>query len=579
MSPPMSEFRDLVELAKSKGRTEWLPTALLAGIKTPPDAVEAGVDWDAKSWNHAWSRLPRTVPESSVVGDLDLCPTSTRDDLPVTYSYKKASFKRALEVTETADGRAAALSALDNDVYANSTKKPRDAVWSTWQQLCKAWGLPHLPVTEINVRCVGASLKQGAYSSAANVYAVAKVEHIRQLGYVVSPTAELMIKDCVRSITRGLCRSRAKVTFFLEDIPLLEWPQKPHLMSPPAPNSVAAGWNIQNLVVIGTWFMFRGIEVANARLCDLQLQGPRQTKCEHHKNLRCSIFFKVSKVDSAGDGVTRVLGCCCQDDDHSGLCPVAAAIELLEWHKSKESSQQSPLFPSSSGLVLTKHELVGLMEQVRTAVGYHLSDPTEGKPSQVAQEHLLRTAGAQYLARQCVEISVIKLAGRWKSNAVEKYIQDAPLLMMSKVFSLKRSLPPGAPSCLDPTNPCSQSEVGGLGDTTGLLSCAALHSAIEQLTVDLPRGKPSLDPAIKDIDAVRNEASACLHLWKEVTDGSCDKSTTRCGWCPSPLRSLEGKLSQLVGWRCPRCFKDAALSLQEEVDEVSDTDGESDVEE
>ncbi len=90
-----------------------------------------------------------------------------------------------------------ALTALDGDVYGNSSKKPRNALWNTWIQLYKAWHVPHLPVTEVNVRFVAASLKAGSYSSAANIFSVAKVEQVQQLGCTISPTAELMIRDAL----------------------------------------------------------------------------------------------------------------------------------------------------------------------------------------------------------------------------------------------------------------------------------------------------------------------------------------------------------------------------------------------
>ena len=46
-------------------------------------------------------------------------------------------------------------------------------------------------------------------------------------------------------------------------------------------------------------------------------------------------------------------------------------------------------------------------------------------------EHVFRVSGAQFLSRRNVQVYLIQLLGRWGSDAVFRYIQEAPLSLTS----------------------------------------------------------------------------------------------------------------------------------------------------
>ena len=68
------------------------------------------------------------------------------------------------------------------------------------------------------------------------------------------------------------------------------------------------------------------------------------------------------------------------------------------------------------------------------------TDPTEHETTEVGQ-HILRVAGAQMLARARLPLSTIQLIGRWGSEAVKRYTQEAELTTSDTVASaVARSL-------------------------------------------------------------------------------------------------------------------------------------------
>ena len=72
---------------------------------------------------------------------------TSRPDLPVVHARGRGSMKRALDRTITNDEDQLIID-LENDMYAQSSKKPREALWKTWCVMASAWNLPPVPLTE-----------------------------------------------------------------------------------------------------------------------------------------------------------------------------------------------------------------------------------------------------------------------------------------------------------------------------------------------------------------------------------------------------------------------------------------------
>ena len=130
-------------------------------------------------------------------------PATTRPDLFVVQIRGRGSMKRALDRTITNDEDQLIID-LENDMYAQSSKKPREALWKTWCTMASAWNLPPVPLTEELVLKVGASFKAGQYRSPHNYFCRAIQEHRSLTKTNPSYFLQQLIKNTARSIVRGM---------------------------------------------------------------------------------------------------------------------------------------------------------------------------------------------------------------------------------------------------------------------------------------------------------------------------------------------------------------------------------------
>lgn len=368
--------------------------------------------------------------------------TARRADFPaIQTSRGRGSMKRVHEALATDLGRSSALAAFDADEFANSTKAPRQAKWNTWVRLVSAWGLEPLPLTPAVVRAAGASMKLGHYRNPEQYFSRAKQEHVAQ--FDASPSAATLqaIKRAIASVTRGVGPPSRKDGFCLE---LLEphTPRGPlstlHQLTSWSQLPADAALDPIRMSVLGGWFLTRGIELAAAEAHHLALDMNRNT---------VTFFLPVSKTDTAGVGAHRAHGCCCSRTPRlpgapgrHGLCPFHTALDYMTDLKSffgtawLDSKARRPLFPDRLGRFLSKAAVVAAVRQAAHLAGEVLvAHGPDGSERQRFSEHALRVAGAQMLARHHVELYIIQLIGRWGSQAILRYVQEAPLLHSSSI--------------------------------------------------------------------------------------------------------------------------------------------------
>ena len=136
-------------------------------------------------------------------------PTS-RPDLPVVHTRGRGSMKRALDRT-VANNDDQLIIDLEEDMYAQSSKAPRVALWKTWCTMAQAWNLPPVPLTEELILKVGASFKAGQYRSPQNYFSRALQEH-RNLTKNNPPFfIQQLIKNVQRSLLEGWDPPRSKI--------------------------------------------------------------------------------------------------------------------------------------------------------------------------------------------------------------------------------------------------------------------------------------------------------------------------------------------------------------------------------
>ena len=481
-----------------------------------------------------------------------------RSDHPVLQYTVRGSRTAVATALATEGGRRRALAAVDRDVYAASSRAPRDSLWSTWVFIATSWGEAPLPVTPAVIRLVAAGLKSGGYRSCEQYFSRARQEHLRVLGVPVDAAAEQAFRDFGRSVERGAGPSELKDGFRLEDLaPFVAIPSAEGAASA-AEGCCLAPWA---LTVLGTWWVCRGIELSAAEAADVELDQDKRT---------VSWSLPVSKRDPQARGESRQHGCCCATPALAPLCPfhlMAAYLQLLQTvfgASFRLPARRMPLFPSAAGMVLTKAATV---EAVRSCIAQAGEPLTRVDGMGVARqrfgEHALRVSGAQALARGGMELYLIQLFARWGSSAVGRYVQQAPLAHQAGVAGKVAS----ALSLLAVSQAVDEvrsqvSEQGLL--TTALQERLALPTlpsaaALEQLSARLAllerRAGPLASPTSAVPETVLNLDSRCLH--RVLTDTAvCQPAhwVTYCGWAFGVRPHRRASAAVDAASRCERCF-------------------------
>ena len=128
------------------------------------------------------------------------------------------------------------------DQYANNTWNTWDSRWNLWTRLAQQWGLPPLPIMTDLVNAIGASLKQGRYRSAPQVFSMARQQHVTLVKHSSSRRSGASNVDSDHSLSRT--PSPWKTWRRLLAILILDPYHPIGLMTPttaPSPPSFAAG--------------------------------------------------------------------------------------------------------------------------------------------------------------------------------------------------------------------------------------------------------------------------------------------------------------------------------------------------
>eukprot|EP00971_Amphidinium_carterae_P331729 6465494-Amphidinium_carterae.1 len=192
---------------------------------------------------------------------------------------------------------------------------------------------------------------------------------------------------CKRSMLRGRGPPKRApeilTRHFKGDESLTSWP-KDHLINPLVSWSVACNW------------LLREAEVAALDFEDISVEGSI-----------AKLLIRGSKTDIAQEGVYRARACCGLPRCHR-FCPWAAVVQLL-----RVTRLGQPLFPTRSGYRLSKRAMVDGWRSLLV----------EGAP--VLTGHSARRSGAMALLRRGYSLDAIKFLGRWSSDAVAAYVNEA----------------------------------------------------------------------------------------------------------------------------------------------------------
>ena len=480
-----------------------------------------------------------------------------RQDHPVVRASAGGRLDLALAAASTADSRAEALKELHEDMYAASGRNSRDSIWTTWCTIAQAWRIAPLPLTAELVTKMCASFKKGQYRSPQQYVSRARLEHVRTTRRSPSPAAKLAIKDCLRSARRGIGPAALKDAIRFEDIgrsaQYLKVGHKPSAPEGAAIDPVA-------LTVLGTWWFTRGIELSAAKTSHVRIMP---------SNMTAAWSLPASKTDIEAHGEERIHGCCCAEGHQEPLCPYHVMVQYLEVLKGRfgedalQAERELPLFPCTQGRPLSKAAVRNAVRETIAATGAPLTRRgPDGKEKDRFGEHVMRVMAAQFLARRRVDLYRIQLLARWGSDAVLRYVQDAPLAVQEEISSEVML----SPTLRDVT--ASVTELRPTAKGTENLAelvaaqCSTQLQHVYGLVRELVRrmeAKEAPEAAGKQ-DCVRNDKSGAIH---RILVGSVEVPSqqwaTYCPWkfgqAPHAVR---------CGWPgqkdavCSTCFPDIA---------------------
>eukprot|EP00438_Fugacium_kawagutii_P032161 Skav231579 [mRNA] locus=scaffold481:254699:256465:- [translate_table: standard] len=503
-----------------------------------------------------------------------------RADLPVPYSGKRASLVAALDAARP-NQRQRSLAALDGDILARSTQPAHDARLRTYMAVCAAWETPPFPLTHHNIRCFGASMKAGGYRSAAVYYQSICSHQQRTLRISIDPMLRHTMRDCIRSILRGLGSQKLKDSF---NGLLLNKVEITHDADPFDLNRVS---HARDMCIVGLWFMMRESELASAKLGHLTLDDSE-----------VRLMIPIHKTDCYGGLCQRVLACSCRVKEH-GLCVWhAAERHLIRCHNSRGDveAHRFPLFPDVHGRVPSKNQFIAAIRKViqQTDTPLERQDP-QGRMVHRFHGHVLRVSGAQLLFTAGVHLQLIQLLGRWTSMTILRYTQQAGLNLLPGIpdivlngaddvnkFSIAPAVPVEQPVvAMAPQTPLAAPVVASIAAPAIVNSPTDLHGeALQQLRDELAQLRQLV--AVKEMKVVYvvRARSRIAHLGSshELSNAPA-RWKTRCGWSYGLTNFLRVAEVEPPLRRCKKCFdldSSSGSSDHESAEGFSDLEGSDD---
>ena len=475
--------------------------------------------------------------------------TLDRSDLPVAYSGRRANFSLAVAAGQP-NNRKRSLEQLDADVLARSTNPANEARLRTYLAICAVWEVSPWPLTIENTRAFGASLKMGGYRSAGVYFQSICSFQQRVLHTPVPQMVRYCIKDCIRSIKRGLGVTRLKDGFPALGLALI------NISNEVVPFDIHQLEHARDMAVLATWFMLREIEMAAARAAHLRVDA--------HETF---ILIPTYKTDTFGKLTERSLKCTCRIQSHP-MCPFHAAVRHLSRLGTSRGSadpHQFPLFPDNDGTTPTKATMVQVIRSVISATGQSLERPdANGRPLQRFGGHSLRVAGAQLLAASGIPLQTQEAALAVVPDVSEQVLRGRDLFSMLHGLEIPMSTPTShsAPTA-DHADP-------SLCDQEPFLELKAAsdrqQAQVQKIQTDLRRLQSAVTkPQFAFVKRVR---SAVVHIGSTVElSNPHSRWRSKCGWMYGTSNFL--RVAEIVTplRKCKKCF---------EMGEGSDTEGSSD---
>ena len=364
---------------------------------------------------------PPTIPAG---GSQQKTDDRLRADHPVVQHSARGSRDTMHTRLATEAGKLVALDEIDRLADAQSAARSAQERWETWTTAVGIYNQSPLPMTYEKVRFAAAALRAGGYRDARPYFDRAKLEHLKTYERPVGPLIELGCKKFCRAVSRGVGPRALKDAFPVQQlVPEQTTAAVANTCEPPWPSTMAT---------LCSWWLLRGIEASAARFRDVSINHDRKI---------VSWTLPVSKTDVRALGATRTHACICADRPTlAHICPYHVATRhadlaralLLGLGHAEEDIGDLPWFPSMGGKVMSKSATIIAFRSAAAKAGEPTMRTAAGVEMQRYGEHACRVSGAQFMSAALeLELYAIQLYGRWSSNAILRYVQEAPLARSS----------------------------------------------------------------------------------------------------------------------------------------------------
>ena len=378
-----------------------------------------------------------------------------------------------------------------------------------------------LPLTTEKTYCVAAQFKAQGYRSFANHIDTVSDAHKEQ--YPWGDELDRARRRSLQSTQRGIGPSRQCFEVPISDVHSLLLPADPLV---PAGPICPGEW-----AVVSAFHMTRGAESSCARADSVSINEASKTY---------SWKLPVAKEDPQATGCVRSWGCVC-NALVSGPCPYHAMLTLRREALSRFGQNgclppDLPLFPDSDGNWVTRRGFIATLESLAASVGVPLRDEL-GRCT--AGEHVWRVTGARHLAALDIPTAIIMRVARWGSSVVFRYLADAPLSALTRIYVDKVRLNSQASAALIASSAVSGSSPAG--------------ASAENL----------LEDALQDDDGpsvygwVRHRITHKVHVIASIAEGFAgeEETLTLCKWHANP-RTTQHLLALPADARlCTDCLK------------------------
>ena len=330
---------------------------------------------------------------------------------PAVIKRGKDKLKSALAAASELKARGLRRPSIEDKFVAESAKDSKNAKKRTVALILEALaGLNGgIPLTVELLKGLASALQEGGYSAGEGYLVEAKLWHVEE-GHQWSDQLDRTFKQCKRALTRGQGpRKRAA------EVPKAQRDTPARLSFTQANKAVKFGAEIFRFCVI---WMLRELELANLNTDDILLDYI----CK-----KVTLNIRVSKMDPSAKGVRRTLQCLCSGDACLQECPFRASAELL--------SKVEKFNGTNSGLALLKNKTPATKAQIIKTWQWLFGAEVTG--------HSGRRTGALNYMRSGWAVGQVAHLGRWKSNAILSYAEEAlerlPANMSTWVNSLNNA--------------------------------------------------------------------------------------------------------------------------------------------